>query len=167
MLIEPISTIQGQYNFVFRVFLTFLFNPKEEKRTRNWFPKKVERDLTTSFDPSPSAWGWAGRPPEQCSRFGRRRKLRLEQKDGAKMKLATPQAAKLSIFFCRKFTSVAPLCGTWLRTHRIEKRKSPQYPAGFEPTTYVTRRVLHQCATATAQPAYTFHPFPICVLSIS
>ena len=72
------------------------------------------------------------------------------------IKLASPQAAQLSIHFSRKISSDAPLWGTWLRTHHwwIERDsekeredKKAQYPARFKP-----RPLCHEASTAVPQP---------------
>ena len=72
-----------------------------------------------------------------------------------RIKLASPQAAQLGIFY-RKISNVAPLWGTWLRTHywldREEKKKA-QHPTGFESMTSLPWGI---CSTAVLHPLPTW-----------
>ena len=58
-----------------------------------------------------------------------------------RFKLASPQAAWLSLFYNRKISSVEPPGGAWIKDTllRDRERKKAQHPAGFEP---MTSRVL-------------------------
>ena len=56
------------------------------------------------------------------------------------IKLASPQATKLSLFFIEKYLVLHLLEGPELRVHHRAEKKA-QHPAGFEPTTSLLRVV--------------------------